>query len=61
MTTAHRFTLGQEVRILAIDSPGRVRAIQLDIQGISYKVTYWHDCKLCVEWVYEDELIEGKL
>lgn len=48
--------VGQNVRIKAIEQEAKVRCVQVDVQGITYKVSYWHDCKLHEVWVYPDEL-----
>ncbi len=55
-----RFMVNQRVHIRAIDSEAVVRCIQEDVQGITYKVSYWNDCKLHEVWVYPDELEEAK-
>ncbi len=51
-----KFRLGEECRIPAIDSTCIVRAIQIDVQGISFKVSYWNDCQFREVWLWPDEL-----
>jgi len=56
LTIKSEFSLGQTVRIAAIDRKGIVRAIQLDTMGLQYFVHYWDNASREQTWCFGSEL-----
>lgn len=51
-----KYVLGSVVTIPEFEVTGKVRAIQLDHLGLSYKVTYFLDSRYNETWFFEDDL-----
>jgi len=51
-----KFSLHQRVTITELETVGRVRNIQISIDGVAYKVSFYIDGERNDEWLYEDEL-----
>ncbi len=50
------FTLGQEVKIKACSVDAVVEAILFSMDGVQYRIGYWHDSIRRVEWVFASEI-----
>ena len=50
------FTVGQKVRIVALERPGVVRLLRFDGSHCDYFVSWWDEGKRQSEWMPGDEL-----
>lgn len=50
------YAIGDQVRIRAIEMPGRIIALMLDAEGPAYRVCYWSDGSRKTEWLFAWEL-----
>ena len=62
MNIETNYSLRDRVMILAIQRPGRVEAISLDNLGLSYRVSYWDNCKKDFAWLTDEDIamFDGK-
>lgn len=56
MEVKFAFSIGDEVRINAINTVGRVVALMLDCQGPSYSIAYWNDGQRYSAWLFDWEI-----
>lgn len=51
-----QYSIGESVKIKAIDMIGRVDSLSLDTNGMTYRVVFWNDGSRCSVWMYDWEL-----
>lgn len=56
ITKSFQFDLGQKVNIKEINRPGIVIGLLVDLQSISYKISYWDNSQRKIEWLYDFDL-----
>jgi hypothetical protein len=54
--TEVKFSLGEKVRISAINTPCTIVAIEWSMTGIQYKGVYWVNGERKETWFYPEEL-----
>lgn len=54
------YSIGDRVRIKAIDMIGQVDAMSQDVAGLQYRVVYWNDGTRHSTWMNDWELEEVK-
>lgn len=50
------YSIGESVRVKAIEMMGRVDAMMCDSSGNQYRVVYWNDGQRYAVWMYDWEL-----
>lgn len=56
MTIETKHSLGDVVRIVAIQTQGRIDAVLVDSAGLQIRVVYWNDGSRHSVWLYEWEV-----
>ncbi len=56
ITIQFKYRIGDEIKIIDIETEGRIASQLNDINGKQYKVIYWNDGLRKEEWMYDWEL-----
>lgn len=55
-TCTYAFSIGEEVRVEALGTAGRVDSLLTDSMGPQYHVVYWNGGERCSAWMYAWEI-----
>lgn len=56
MTVVFDYSIGQQVKVKAVEMLGRVDSLSLDNNGKTYRVVYWSDGIRNQVWLYDWEI-----
>lgn len=56
MNVEFDYSVGQQVKVKAVEMLGRVDSLSLDNNGKMYRVVYWNDGSRCQVWMYDWEI-----
>jgi len=60
MRIKFRYSIQEEIHILAIDTPGHIDAVLFDSNGPQYRIIYWNDGERYSKWLYRWEIADCK-